>query len=939
MKRVCVITPHLSTGGLPAYLVYQIKRLLASGEWEVKLVEYENIAPVYDVQRRVLKGLLGDRLLDWPQGTEKQVVHDAIAQLLDEWKPDVVHMAEFPEEFFEAFGVVYKADREYKIVETSHSFDFDMTRKVTKPDGFIFVSDYQGLLYGSLGVEWWVDKYPIGRVDRPKREDALRELGLDPALMHVLHVGLFCERKRQDYVMQIARVLESWPVQFHFIGNMAGNFEGWWKPVVEQAPWNCCIYGERGDVDKFYQSMDLLVFPSQAELNPLVPREAIAHGMQVAMLDLPIYRHEFEGFSGVRFLSNRLLEDAMLVARQLGLGGLEAQVHKRRINLVHLLSQPNEARELESIGSLKEVKKYGVEYVQCVSPPNDEEPEQPPFTCLEGKHSRRYGLYKAFKGVLEEHISDDIEALVFCECDCVLNVSTKAFIDKIVELIKVSGKYNVDLFSLGPMVDYETGEKWSKGYEKLSGSDVVLVDRFIQTHCLVFPRRSFEYVLKKLEEAPWDVIDLWLNRAFGLGAEKRIGMLPHAMADQVSGVSLLEDRVKGVDIKGKHIGVEEVYEECKKQDGAGVEWFGKQHGFGVGSVPSFLDGPRVEVSAPPMVECKVEMIDQATGEVVHKDKLGNRGWTKAFRRWYTDWLIKVEEPLTGKKWQHRFELKNKRVLIQLCSKSLGDTIAWFPYVVEFQNKHECVVVCSTFWNGFFRGVYPELKFAEPGEVVHDLYAGYEVGCFDDDFSRNKNNWRVVPMQQIACDVLGLEYVELKPRIDVAGIEKLDLGGAYVCLSEHSTLQCKYWNYPGGWQYVVDKLNKQGIKCVVISKESTELKGVVDRTNRKMEETIGALLGAKGFVGVGSGLAWLAWALNVPVVMISGFSLPMCEMQRGVVRITNASGCTGCFNDPKFAFDRGNWFWCPNSKQYECSRNIEPEVVLEGIQKALVMQVR
>jgi hypothetical protein len=39
----------------------------------------------------------------------------------------------------------------------------------------------------------------------------------------------------------------------------------------------------------------------------------------------------------------------------------------------------------------------------------------------------------------------------------------------------------------------------------------------------------------------------------------------------------------------------------------------------------------------------------------------------------------------------RLNLENQRVLISLESKSLGDTIGWTPYAVEFAKKYNCKV--------------------------------------------------------------------------------------------------------------------------------------------------------------------------------------------------------------------------------------------------------
>jgi predicted phage terminase large subunit-like protein len=38
------------------------------------------------------------------------------------------------------------------------------------------------------------------------------------------------------------------------------------------------------------------------------------------------------------------------------------------------------------------------------------------------------------------------------------------------------------------------------------------------------------------------------------------------------------------------------------------------------------------------------------------------------------------------------DLKNKRVLISFESKSIGDTLAWVPYVVDFSKKHSDIIL-------------------------------------------------------------------------------------------------------------------------------------------------------------------------------------------------------------------------------------------------------
>ena len=93
-----------------------------------------------------------------------------------------------------------------------------------------------------------------------------------------------------------------------------------------------------------------------------------------------------------------------------------------------------------------------------------------------------------------------------------------------------------------------------------------------------------------------------------------------------------------------------------------------------------------------------------------------------------------------------------------------------------------------------------------------------------------------------------------------------------------------------------------------------------------------LLHAKLFVGIGSGLSWLSWALNRPTCVISGFSEPYTEVS-DMIRIgANPNDCSACFN--RYPMNAGDWNWCPDHKDtlrmFECTRNISAQQVIDKI---------
>ena len=169
-------------------------------------------------------------------------------------------------------------------------------------------------------------------------------------------------------------------------------------------------------------------------------------------------------------------------------------------------------------------------------------------------------------------------------------------------------------------------------------------------------------------------------------------------------------------------------------------------------------------------------------------------------------------------------------------------------------------------------------------------------------------------------------------------QRPSIDGKYVTLSEFSTFQCKLWNYPNAWQQIVDYLNELGLKVVVISKEKSKLKNIIDRTNRPINESINTIRHGEFHLGVSAGPSWIAWSLGIPVVLISGYSARWGEFKTKIKRVINQDVCHGCFNDPDAPFDRGDWNWCPRQKgtqkQFECTKKITPDMVKRAIDEIL-----
>jgi autotransporter strand-loop-strand O-heptosyltransferase len=358
----------------------------------------------------------------------------------------------------------------------------------------------------------------------------------------------------------------------------------------------------------------------------------------------------------------------------------------------------------------------------------------------------------------------------------------------------------------------------------------------------------------------------------------------------------------------------------------------------------FVKGPFVEIKGLKKAEYIVEFIDRETDKVLFKSTIGNNCWCKCNIEYFVNWKIVIYE--NGKKWaQYDYQPDGKKVYIALDSRALGDTLAWFPYLEEFRKKHNCKLVVSTFMNDFFSNEYPNIEFIKPGDTAADLYAMYAIGLYyneDDSINLFKNpiDPKSVTLQKMCSDILGLEYKEIKPKLKRKNpsLEKIN----QICIGVFGTAQSKFWNNPTGWQDVVNWLNNKGYTVRLISKEDDDYMGnklptgIIKHPNGPIELVMDELKKSKAFIGIGSGLSWLSWALDTPTVLVSGFSYDWAEMQ-DCIRITTPTGkCEGCFN--RLRLNAGDWNWCPDHKgterQFECTKSITSEMVIKELEKFL-----
>ncbi|GGY28211.1 autotransporter strand-loop-strand O-heptosyltransferase [Paludibacterium paludis] len=360
----------------------------------------------------------------------------------------------------------------------------------------------------------------------------------------------------------------------------------------------------------------------------------------------------------------------------------------------------------------------------------------------------------------------------------------------------------------------------------------------------------------------------------------------------------------------------------------------------------FNDGARILL---PPGDWHVELSDADTGNLLFTTDT-REGWVLSGKKFLVRFVLRVwvkGEPSPCL--EHEMSLENRPVRVHFPVGTLGDILAWFPYLERFRQRYRGSVTYTMAEEiaTLFSDTYPALVHVQPDAPDDTLYASYWLGLFFDDegHSRQPVDFRMAGLNRTAGNILGVDNSEARPNL------KLDaprtIAEPYVCIAVQASTQCKKWNNPAGWNDVVRHLKEKGYRVLCIDKDAvhgqtpawTHLpREAEDFTGeRPLAERAALLQHASAFVGVSSGLAWLAWACRIPTVLISGFTLPQNEFHTPY-RVFNVHTCNGCWNDVRVRFDHHDFFWCPHHKgtprQYECSALITSLQVIKQLDLAL-----
>ena len=368
-----------------------------------------------------------------------------------------------------------------------------------------------------------------------------------------------------------------------------------------------------------------------------------------------------------------------------------------------------------------------------------------------------------------------------------------------------------------------------------------------------------------------------------------------------------------------------------------------------GVLIDFVCGIRIGIprGTPPFT---YQFTDADTGEIYDRQEAAGDPkqdcWLFTKRKYFVRWKVDLFRNGTCY-FSHTFDATGKKVLIDLSPGAIGDSAAWLPAAIAFIRKWRCRgIVCMRPEHiaPYAPAYSPEIAFIpnddQKPNVADTCYAYYRVAVFgygDEDHERM--DFRQNNLIRHADMILGVDS-NMEPPLIVGEAEPnlpafVKDATPYVCIATRASRKCKEWNCSGGWDAVVAALRWRGFQAVCIDADDHNLPaGAIDNTGKiPLPARIDVLKGCAFFIGLPSGLSWLAWACRKPVVMISGFTDAYVEFATPYRVEPPAGVCRGCWRNADQRL-RQRFDNCFFDLDNECTRSITPDMVIEKIDQLI-----
>jgi len=267
----------------------------------------------------------------------------------------------------------------------------------------------------------------------------------------------------------------------------------------------------------------------------------------------------FNGDIFYEFVDNTILSDnfesitmikdtSKNASNQFANGSIDFIRKKPKIQVRHLLTKPDDVRERVSRASLKQLAKYGIDYLPMVNKPYDELP--PSEHCKRPEHisdkpgnfgnglgpltGRHYGCFSAHRKALET-MSDDYDYTLIFEADAFIYTGLEEFVDIVTKACFISERDNVYYIGLANNSS-RNKETIDEHFSKTAANQDL-------AHAYLIPNRTKQWWIDRFNDTPWEGFDLWLTDVFYKEPKVRY-TTNKVYCKQAEGYSLIDQTIK-----------------------------------------------------------------------------------------------------------------------------------------------------------------------------------------------------------------------------------------------------------------------------------------------------------------------------------------------------------------------------------------------------------
>lgn len=221
-----------------------------------------------------------------------------------------------------------------------------------------------------------------------------------------------------------------------------------------------------------------------------------------------------------------------------------------RIKLYHLLTKPDEEREINSINDIKNLCSISdlINYNQIINEPFIDNPPsdsvmfgradwvigktKPYFTF--GLISGHYGCYLAHKNAILNFLEKDTEDfLIIVECDCKINVDYQIMLNKIQKACDLLHNSDFKIFTL------VNPNHQTTFFDELD-NNIATTNLVICAHMYILHKKHKIFYKNLINKYGWHTWDWWLNLAFQNENEKFLCYKNDNLTSQYAGNSQID---------------------------------------------------------------------------------------------------------------------------------------------------------------------------------------------------------------------------------------------------------------------------------------------------------------------------------------------------------------------------------------------------------------